>query len=266
MKVLIISGSHPRHLYLLQDIVKRGYDCSAIIMEREGLLPEPPKSIGGKEKNLFLDHFSDRYEIENKAYGNLTEAVFGDINKYYCSPKDLNSENTASFVKQVKADFAIIFGPDLIKNPVFDLLPKEKLNVHLGLSPWYRGSATLFWPFYFLEPQYAGATFHNITKEADAGGILHQVVPVLEKGDGIHDVGVKTVIAARIALKELLKKREKEGYWNFKEQKQSGKLFLTSDFQPCHLKVIYSLFQNKIVDRYLDGEFSKKYPKIITGI
>ncbi len=185
MKVLIISGNHPRHIYLLQDIVKRGYDCSVIIMERESLLPEPPKNIPVEERTLFSKHFKDRFEIENKAYGDLTDRAYADVNKYYCSPKTLNSENTANFVKQVNADFAVIFGPDIIKNPVYDLLPEEKINVHLGLSPWYRGSATLFWPFYFMEPQYVGATFHNITKQVDAGGILHQVVPVLEKGDGI---------------------------------------------------------------------------------
>ena len=67
-------------------------------------------------------------------------------------------------------------------------------------------------------------------------------------------------------MNELLKKREKEGRWHFKEQKQSGKLFLTSDFQPYHLNVIYKLFKNQIVQRYLDGELSKKPPSLVSGI
>ena len=147
MKVLIISGNHPRHIYLLQDIVKRGYDCSVIIMERESLLPEPPKTISVEDRTLFSKHFKDRFEIENRAYGDLTDRAYANVNKYYCSPKTLNSENTANFVKQVNADFAVIFGPDIIKSPVYDLLPEE--NIHLGLSPWYRDPRRSFGRFIF---------------------------------------------------------------------------------------------------------------------
>ncbi len=265
MKVLIVSGSHPRHYFALQDIVKKGYDCSAIIMKRENLLLKPPLDIENEDKELFIKHFEERYKIENKVFGELTEEVFGDINKYFCDPSNLNSDETANFVRTVNADIAIIFGPDIIKKPVIDILPNEKINIHLGLSPWYKGSATLFWPFYFLEPQFCGATFHNITTKADAGDILHQTIPELNIKDGIHDVGVKTVIAARRDLSILLKKRENIDRWSFKKQKGSGKLFLTSDFKPYHLRSIYLLFENKIVEKYLKGELKNQKPKIIKG-
>ena len=45
-------------------------------------------------------------------------------------------------------------------DPTFAVLPKEKINLHLGLSPWFKGSVTLFWPFYHLMPQFCGSTFH----------------------------------------------------------------------------------------------------------
>ena len=52
----------------------------------------------------------------------------------------------------------------------------------------------MFWPFYFLKPQFAGLTLHNISDKPDAGDIFHQSTPSLIKGDGIHNVGTKVVI------------------------------------------------------------------------
>jgi methionyl-tRNA formyltransferase len=158
---------------------------------------------------------------------------------------------------------AFIFGTDIIKDPLLSCLPQDRVNLHLGLSPWFRGSATLFWPFYFLQPQFAGATFHQILPEADAGQILHQCVPDLRPGDGIHDVGVRTVQSAQLALGKLLDSYADRGGWAYQEQRSTGRLFLTRDFQSSHLRVIYDLYDNKIVDAYLNGEIEQRIPRLV---
>jgi hypothetical protein len=120
----------------------------------------------------------------------------------------------------------------------------------------------LFWPFYFLQPQFAGATFHQILPEADAGEILHQTVPALSSGDGIHDVGAKTVIEARKDFGKLLKGYAKCG-WIFEKQKSSGRLFLMRDFQAAHLRTIYNTYDNDIVDCYLTGQLEGRKPSLV---
>ena len=170
MKILIISGSHPRHLFIHQALLESGNKCAAVIMEREELLPIPPKNINKRDHDNFLRHFNDRNTIERRVYGDLdVNSVFKDIPTIHCNSATINSKEVAEFVKGFSSDVAFIFGPDLIKEPLMGALPKDRVNLHLGLSPWYRGSATLFWPFYFLQPQFAGATFHQIVSEADAG-------------------------------------------------------------------------------------------------
>ncbi len=228
-------------------------------------MPNVPSDIPDIDQRNFERHFSDRHVIELNAYGQLQpENIFSNIPVHKCQSDNLNSDAVADFVQDFDADMAFIFGTDLIKDPVLSVLPEIRINLHLGLSPWYRGSATLFWPFYFLQPQFAGATFHQILPEADAGGILHQTVPKLQSGDGIHDVGAKTVIEAKKDLRKLL-----EGYgeagWSFKEQKSSGRLFLTRDFQPAHLRIIYNAYNNDIVSHYLDGQLEKRTPKLIVS-
>lgn len=263
MKVLILSGSHPRHLFVHQAILDSGARCAAIVMKRENLLPVPPEGIPAVDRRHFERHFRERYEVEEAVFGDTTaESVFGSIQTHFCEPADLNSPATTAFAAAFDADLVFILGTDLIKDPLMTVLPKDKVNLHLGLSPWYRGSATLFWPFHFLQPQFAGATFHQIVPEADAGEILHQCVPALLKGDGIHDVGARTVVQARDDLRQLLAGYAGPG-WSYKAQRTTGRLFLTRDFQPAHLRLIYETFDNAIVDRFLCGDLEQRQPVLI---
>jgi hypothetical protein len=263
MKILIVSGSHPRHLYIHQTILDSGAECAAIVMRRENLLPAVPEGVPAIDRKLFKRHFHDRYEIEEALFGDRSpEHVFASIPSIYCDPTYLNSPDIAAFARTFKADLAFIFGTDLIKDPLLAALPKDKVNLHLGLSPWYRGSATLFWPFYFLQPQFAGATFHQIVPEADAGEILHQCAPILSKGDGIHDVGARAVVQASNDLKQLLSGYAGSG-WSYQPQRTTGRLFLSRDFQPAHLRFIYETFENRIVDEFLSGAIEQRMPALI---
>lgn len=263
MRIIVFSGSHARHLYVHQAVVDYANEYAVVLMEREQLIPEVPTNIPEIDQRNFTRHFSERHEIESAAYGDIyPDDVFSKCQIHRCLPQTLNSADTVNFVKDFGADMAFIFGTDLIKEPVLSILPKIKINLHLGLSPWYKGSATLFWPFYFMQPQFSGATFHQILPEADAGGILHQTVPILQMGDGIHDVGAKVVIEAKKDLIKLLKGCAQFG-WDFDEQTTTGRLFLTRDFQPAHLRLIYNTYQNNIVDHFLAGQLEGRMPKLI---
>ena len=266
MKILLISGSHPRHFYVHKKVIDMNFECKAVVMKREELIPDFEEIKNEQDKTNMKRHFNDRFEIEKKIYGSSSVSVaFSNIEYIECEKNNLNSEKINLFVKSFKADICIVFGSGMIKSDLLELLPIDTVNVHLGLSPQYKGSATLFWPFYNVEPQFAGATFHKVTKSADAGGILHQCVPKLEKNDKIHDVGVKVVIKAAEDLVRLLELR-KHTKWTYIPQKAVGKLFLIKDFKPFHLRVIYDLFENKIVDEYLERQNQSEKPNLIEGL
>lgn len=264
VKLILFSGSHPRHLFIHQALLENFDVCAVVSMQRESLRIEPPTGITSEDRDLFVKHFQDRYDIEQRVFGNETpEESFKSYSVLFRQSDNLNSRETMEFVKKSGADAAFIFGCDIIRNEVAAVLPKDKINMHLGLCPWYRGAATLFWPFYNLEPQFAGTTFHQIVEEADAGAIVHQCVPELRKGDGIHDVGSRAVVKAREDLVRLFQLREAEGRFNETPQKVTGRSYLSSQFHPSHLRVVYNMFQNRVVDEYLQGRLRKTLPKLI---
>ena len=265
MKLILFSGSHPRHLYVNSEIIKHFNEKLVIVMQREELVPSPPKNLAIHDKKLFIKHFANRNKIEVDTYGHLNaEKVYKNCNTIFIKPSELNTQKIAKKVKQFNADFCFIFGANLILDPVIENLPQNKINLHLGLSPWYKGAATLYWPFYNLKPQFCGVTFHQITKKADSGEIIHQSVPVLKKGDKIHDVGAKCVLKAKKDIKAIISFWKKKGKFQGKVQNQTGRNWRESDFHASQLRLIYDLFDEKIVDYYLSGTLEQKKPKLFS--
>ena len=265
MNILLLSGTHSRHLYYFSKIISTNHNFTSLVMERETLMPDEPIGIDSIDRINFKKHFESRLETELNGYGDLNaEEVFKNIKTMFCKPDEFNKEKVIKYVSREKYDLCLIFGTDLIKENLMSVLPNKSINLHLGISPYFKGSATLFWPFYFLMPQFCGATFHLITNEPDAGKILHHSTPKLSKGEKIHEVAVNVVKSATEDMVKLISNKKIEN-WNFYSQKNIGKLFLESDFHPSHLRIIYNEHKNLIVDKYLEGSLTSKKPKLINA-
>ena len=260
MNLMWIGGDHPRHLYYANTVHAR-YPVAAAIVERRGsMVPQPPSNLGERDRDNFERHFENRDAAELSYFG---KQALLDIPTLETSSEDLNSDRSVEYVREHQPDVVLIFGCGLIKGDLYNALPYNTLNLHLGLSPKYRGAATLFWPFYFMEPAYAGTTFHYIVSEPDAGDVVHQVVPELVPADGIHDVACKAVMQSAKEAIDLLEFLDSGGEWKRHKQKATGKNFLSSDFKPEQLRVIYEVFDNDMVKQYLEGKLPSKKPKLI---
>jgi folate-dependent phosphoribosylglycinamide formyltransferase PurN len=259
MKLFWIGGSHPRHLFYINTICREFKLAGALLELRENLLPHPPDGLAELDRQNFIRHFTNREKAEKKYFG---EQPFPDCPTLTVGKDTLNSEASVEFIRSIDPDLVLIFGSGMVRDPLTSALPRHAVNLHLGLSPRYRGAATLFWPFYFMEPPYAGSTFHYIVYEPDAGEVIHQVVPQLNPEDGIHDVACKTVVQSAQDALTLLKIFNEKGSWKTRQQKATGKNFLANDFMPEHLRVIYNLFNDDMVSQYLDGKLKCKNPTL----
>ena len=255
IRAVFIGGSHPRHRYYF-DIMRRFVSLQgAIIQGREGMIPEPPQGLERRDLENWRRHFEERDAVEKKIFGNPAPLTCETLNL-----ENINTREAAEFIWHYQPNLVLVFGCGMIKKPLIDALPEDTINLHLGLSPRYRGAATLFWPFYFLEPNYAGCTFHRITREPDAGEIMHQCKPSLLKGDGVHNVSARAVVQAANDMAVLLNERSKGEQWKWKKQRNTGKCFLSTDFRAQHLRMIYDVYDNKISDKYLEGKINPPEP------
>ncbi len=267
MRLVVICGSHPRHLYVVQRIAETGMVVGIVYMKREKMINNTPDNLSGHIRELYVHHFKLRLDMEDEYFGSLTVSnVSSGIPVLQIERTELNDTKVEKFIRDVSADCLFSYGPDLFKENIINSVNGFALNLHGGLSPWYKGAATMFWPFYFLEPNYVGTTLHYITMKIDAGNIVHQTVPVLEYGDCMHRVACKAIVAAANDCFYVIKKISTEGKPEGEKQKKNGKLFLESDFRPDHLRVIYDLYEDKIVDYYLNDEIEKREIQSLVNI
>jgi len=252
-----VGGDQPRHLYYINEIAKEFPVMGGIMQTRGNAVPTIEASADAKDKSNWTRHFWDRLQAEEKYFGKQEDPKFPllKVNK-----EELNSLNSVDFMENIMPDIVLVFGSGMIREPLMSALPKDTINLHLGLSPRYRGAATLFWPFYMLEPNWAGTTFHYIVDTPDGGDIIHQVTPKLDKDDGIHDVACKNVLESTKEACRLLKMYP--DWIKYPQKPEGGKNFLESDFKPQHLRMIYNIYNNDIVKRYLNGEINSKEPKL----
>ncbi len=263
-KVLLITGDHPRHLHAVASIASFHEIVGWIIEEREPLLPKfsiSDLNVDTELKEFWDRHFHARYTSEYRFF--VDEFSEFDLvskkSRDLMSPRilrvsqdSLNSSSTISFVSNTDADIAISYGCHVLQKKILDEMPLEKYNIHAGISPWYRGCITHFWPSYFLEPQMTGMTLHRLTDVLDGGQILHQNSASLVRGDGLHDLACRTVRSFQEELPSLISRIE-TGDYHLEEQKSSGKLWMASDWNPHHLRLVYGFFEDKIVDYCIDS-------------
>lgn len=266
LKVVFLTGSHPRHLYLAKTLADAGFLEGLLVEGRAQFIPEPPVGLNKTDHDNFIRHFRDRAEAEERTFGRINKGYFKDTKMINVSRSELNSERVLLWVKDLKPDIVISYGVHIIKDELLAGFPEYSWNIHGGLSPWYRGCITLFWPFYFLQPNWAGMTIHYLSNKLDAGDIVHHSVPELKAGDGVHDVATRAVAQVAEDLIKILEMVEVGKEIPRVKQGSNGKLFLARDWKPEHLRLVYNTFNNDIVDRYLLGELKPAEPKLVRAL
>lgn len=261
MNILLIIGDHLRHKKFLE-ILSNKIKISCVIMEkRENSIPNANFIKNKIDKKNFIKHFKNR-EISEKKYFKLEK---NKIDTEIIPIKNIKEkqDDCQKILSRVNPDIIFTFGASLIPSKLLKIMPKYSINLHSGLAPYYKGAACNFWPFYFLEPNWAGMTFHLLSKKLDSGSILHHTTPKLDIKDNIHDVSCKAQLKS---FKESLKiiriiknKKIKEHTLNL-----NGKLFLKKDFKPEHLRIVYNLYKDDIVKHFLQNKIHKTKPKIVS--
>jgi len=82
-----------------------------------------------------------------------------------------NGEACRALVHDAKPRVLVVYGTAILHAPIFSIASDITLNMHTGLSPYYRGDSTLFWPVYYNDPDLLGVTVHKLVESVDGGDI-----------------------------------------------------------------------------------------------
>jgi hypothetical protein len=243
VRVVALTGNHLRHRWWAAQLAAAPeLELSGVVVEakraarQEAQADQPP---------LVRRHFEARAEAERRHFGAAPSWDELAVPLLELESGGANAPEALAWIEERAPTHLLLLGSSIIRPPLLDLVPC--VNTHLGLSPYFRGTATNFWPVERGVPECIGATIHLAVAEVDAGPVLRQVRPVLEVSDGLHDAGCRALAAAAAALPGTVAAYA-EGHLEPVAQSGDGLLFRAADFDEPALRRAH--------DRLADGLFS----------
>lgn len=97
----------------------------------------------------------------------------------------LNSDEAYARIAAVRPDALLVYGTGIVGRRLLTLPAQIALNMHTGISPYYRGHACAFWPLFNGDLDRLGATVHECTADVDGGRIFRTGRARLQADDGV---------------------------------------------------------------------------------
>ena len=183
MNVTVFTSCQPRHLALIErlaGVAETVYAC----IEVTTLFPGRVEDFY-KRSEVMQGYFGHVIDAERAEFG---EPRFLPHNVRALPMKmgDLSILDPESIRSALDSDLIVVFGASFIRRPLVDsLVERRALNLHMGTSPYYRGTACNFWSIYDGKPDYVGATIHLLTRGLDSGPMLCHALPSSADAKGL---------------------------------------------------------------------------------
>jgi folate-dependent phosphoribosylglycinamide formyltransferase PurN len=238
MKITVFTSNQPRHLNLIDRLSEIADECYAVV-ETNTVFPGQVPGFFQKSE-IFQQYFSNVMESERKIFGDIRFSK--NIHNLIVQSGDLNKIDKSVLEPALNSDVYVVFGSSFIKGWLIDhLVENNAINIHMGVSPYYRGSSCNFWALYDDNVHLMGATIHMLSKGLDSGDILYHVAPTTANCSNAFDFTMMSVKSAHQSLVERI---------------SSGALYKYNPVkQDANLEVRYSKnsdFTDEIAKEFLD--------------
>ena len=204
MKITLFTSNSLRHkylVYLLSKICSKLY----VIQENKTLFPGKLKSRYKLSKKI--EKYFDDVKVSEKKLFKIPNFQTKNIKYFQLAYGDLSFIQINELKEFLKSDLYIVFGASFIKGKLLRYLIKKKaINIHMGVSPFYRGTDCNFWALLDLNPHLVGATVHMLSKSIDGGKVLFHAFPFKKRNP--FDFTMLSVMAAFKGLQKKIKNKE----------------------------------------------------------
>ncbi len=257
VNAVLITGDGLRHKYvtkcLSNDLNLIGVVCEA----KKPFVADPLTSEGC----MIADHFAARQRTEEKFFSQGS-VEFDQYDSLMIPNGSVNEDYVFDWITAKSPNYLILYGSGIVGERLLDFFENRCINMHLGLSPYYRGAGTNLWPFVNGEPECVGVTIHLAVLDVDAGAILRQARPVPEVDDTVHDLGCKTIQAGAAILGRTVIDFHDNKITGVKKDLSVGQVYLRSDFNHDALVAIKEKLKEGMMRDYVNNMVARqsRYP------
>lgn len=253
--IIILTGSEPRHTFFRKYIalsehikVYKSY-CEG---QEKNLKNSVEQDL--KTKDMRLKHLNAREMSEVDFFDLFIKTTADHSNPVFLPRGNINNFKYTQSIINAKPDLLVAYGCSIIDEPLLSVFDGYFINVHLGLSPYYRGSGTNYWPLVNNEPEYVGVTFMYMGSGIDKGEIIHQVRARYSWGDTPAQVGNRLILDMCQVCRNVINNFDYLIRMPQLPNSSSDKFYQNKDFTEESVKILYDNFKNDLIDNYLCKE------------
>jgi phosphoribosylglycinamide formyltransferase-1 len=250
-RVIVLTSSELRHTYFRMYLgLQKNIEVVVSFCEssEKNLVHKIENSA---EKKLRHSHLQARNQVEKDFLQLFCDYAEDRSNPITISKGAINDPENVKKIIDLKPDTIVSFGSSIIKPALIDAFPGRFINVHLGLSPYYRGSGTNFWPFVNNAPEYCGVTFMKIDSGIDTGEVIHQMRSEMYPNDSFHVICNRLLVHMTSEITQLIHNFELLKEIPQIEGRGSDLYYKNSDFTEASVLQLYENFDQGIISKYL---------------
>ena len=196
-KIVCMIRYDPAFVYFVNKIHGR-HKVSLVVVESPSLKRRLAIQINSNGISGLLEAFRNQVSrrINRKTHTLTYDKHFGDKWKSLhpevpvLMVDQINSPAVYERLKEERPDLILDHGTSIVKDHILETSALA-LNLHRGLSPYYRGTYCTERALVNWDPQNIGVTIHKLTKIIDGGSILAQERPIIENGDTVGSIDMQ---------------------------------------------------------------------------
>ena len=142
--IILLTGDELRHKYFASFLASYPSINLKLTVHESNI--KLKKNILYKKDELIKKHVDLRNKEEILSFKEFIKKS-KKYNFIKIKNGNINDEKVINLIKEEKFDYIVSYGCSIINSKFINQFKNNFLNIHLGLSPYYKGSGTNFFPF-----------------------------------------------------------------------------------------------------------------------
>jgi len=227
VKIICLIRPEPQFIYFVNRIHEEHGVSLAVVetvpaldrlrtkLKRQGLAGVWQSSINRARNRARAARFARDCR---RHFGDRSGALDGSVPNVQC--RDINAKDILARLEAEKPDLILDHGTSIVDDALLQTADLA-LNLHWGLSPYYRGTNCTDWALINWDPHNIGVTIHKLSRVIDGGSILAQARASIEPDDNVDSINMKLTCLGTDLVLSAIRRLERGEQLSFAAQQHS---------------------------------------------
>ena len=192
---------------------------------------------------------TNQHDVLTHWFGENWQKIAADVPVLWVD--DINGAEAQKKLKDMKADVLLDHGTSILAKEIISEAALA-LNLHWGLSPYYRGTHCTEWALVNWDPLNIGVTIHKLSQQIDGGDIVGQARAAITPQDTVYSINMQlTHLGTEIVMQVLDRQKAGNELTFHRQDLSNGLLTRQRQWSPHLEQYVAELEQNGGIDRML---------------